>query len=400
MLPSGFRGWGCTLDCSRAWAAPSSSPGSPAHHRGARIGRVLGIVLAIGILSAILSLGLQGVDALGDAACRHRIGRGVGDRMGNIPRVDRRQSERRPSSLHGWAFMRPAGWRRACSLLALCGVGLSLASSGHASAAAPQWLTRPAVFLHAVGVAYWIGALFPLAVIVRKAPSDALPIVRRFSCGALVAVAMLSLAGIVLAAIQVEALANLTGTDYGRILIAKTLLVMLLLALAALNRLWLTPGLATPSKASGTWLVRSVGAEIVLCVAILAAVGLWRFTPPPRALADSADAAASASVHLHTPRIMAQVTLSPGRVGNTRARIVIASGRAEPIDAKEVTLILSKPDAGIEAITRQAVRSERNAWEVDALPLCPLAGPWQAKVSILINDFEQATLEGTVTVGP
>ena len=134
-------------------------------------------------------------------------------------------------------------------------------------------------------------------------------------------------------------------------------------------------------------------------MAILAAVGLWRFTPPPRALADSADAAASASVHLHTPRIMAQVTLSPGRVGNTRARIVIASGRAEPIDAKEVTLILSKPDAGIEAITRQAVRSERNAWEVDALPL-PVPGPWQAKVSILIDDFEQATLEGTVTVGP
>ena len=323
--------------------------------------------------------------------------RGLPD--GEHPSGGPSQSERSASLLAWLGLYGPVGWRRACSLLALCGVGLSLAASGHASAASPEWLTRPAVFLHAVGVAYWIGALFPLAVIVRKAPSDALPIVRRFSSGALVAVAMLSLAGIVLAAIQVEAFANLTETDYGRVLIAKTLLVMLLLALAALNRLWLTPGLATPSKASGTWLVRSVGAEIVLCVAILAAVGLWRFTPPPRALADSADAAASASVHLHTPRIMAQVTLSPGRVGNTRARIVIASGRAEPIDAKEVTLILSKPDAGIEAITRQAVRSERNAWEVDALPL-PVPGPWQAKVSILIDDFEQATLEGTVTVGP
>ena len=373
-----------------AWLAP--------HHRGGRIGRALGIILGVGILSAILSLGLQGVDALGEPLSS--IGSAVVWSAGWGTSLGWTVAIGVSASLLAWlGLYGPVGWRRACSLLTLCGVGLSLAASGHASAASPQWVTRPALFLHAVGVAYWIGALLPLAVIVRKAPSDALPIVRRFSSGALVAVAMLSLAGIVLAAIQVEAFANVTETNYGRVLIAKTLLVMLLLALAALNRLLLTPGLATPSKASGTWLVRSVGAEIVLCVAILAAVGLWRFTPPPRALADSADAAASASVHLHTPRIMAQVTLSPGRVGNTRARIVIASGRAEPIDAKEVTLILSKPDAGIEAITRQAVRSERNAWEVDALPL-PVQGPWQAKVSILIDDFEQATLEGTVTVGP
>ena len=33
---------------------------------------------------------------------------------------------------------------------------------GMPSAAAPQWLTRPAVFIHAVGVAIWIGALPPL----------------------------------------------------------------------------------------------------------------------------------------------------------------------------------------------------------------------------------------------
>ena len=41
-----------------AWLAP--------HHRGGRIGRALGIILGVGILSAILSLGLQGVDALGE----------------------------------------------------------------------------------------------------------------------------------------------------------------------------------------------------------------------------------------------------------------------------------------------------------------------------------------------
>jgi copper transport protein len=255
------------------------------------------------------------------------------------------------------------------------------------------------VFLHGIGIAYWVGALFPLAVIVLKAATDHLSIIRRFSNGALVAVAALTLAGLVLAAVQVEEPANLTSTVYGRVLIAKTLLVAVLFGLAALNRLWLTPGLASPLGSGRTWLVRSVAAEMVLCLAILGAAGLWRFTPPPRSLAADKAADASTSVHLHSARIMAQVTLTPGRAGPMRGRIVIASGSAEPIDAKEVTISLSRPDDGIEALIRKARKSGRNAWEVENLTL-PLAGAWQAKVSILVDDFAKADLEGTISVMP
>jgi hypothetical protein len=53
----------------------------------------------------------------------------------------------------------------------------------------------------------------------------------------------------------------------------------------------------------------------------------------------------------------------------------------------------------LEAITRRARKSERNAWEVDDLTV-PVAGSWQAKVAILIDDFEQATLEGTIAIRP
>src|SRR5690606_9876847 len=37
---------------------------------------------------------------------------------------------------------------RGLSLAAVVGAGIALALSGHASNAAPQWLTRPAVFVH------------------------------------------------------------------------------------------------------------------------------------------------------------------------------------------------------------------------------------------------------------
>ena len=51
---------------------------------------------------------------------------------------------------------------RGLSLAGLLGVGLALALSGHASTAEPRLVSRPAVFLHAVCVAFWIGSLLPL----------------------------------------------------------------------------------------------------------------------------------------------------------------------------------------------------------------------------------------------
>jgi len=374
----------------QAWLAPGLKP--------ARTKGVLATLTAIGILAATTSLGLQGADALGETPASLGAvatwAAGWRTSFGPTAVIGVTALLLAWMSLHG-----AAGRRRACSLAAMTGVGLSLAWSGHASAAAPQWLTRPAVFLHAVGVAYWIGALIPLAFAVREDPARALPVVRRFSTGALAAVAVLTLTGLVLAVVQVAAPANLAGTDYGRVLIAKALLVVLLLGLAALNRVRLTPALAVPGGSGGTWLVRSVAVEIVLSVAIFGVVGLWRFTPPPRALAAAAEAAVSASVHLHSPRIMAQVTLSPGRPGMTRARIAVASGRAEPISPKEVTLVLARPEAGIEAIARPARPDGRQGWLVDGL-VVPLPGAWQVKVDILVDDFEKASLDGSITVRP
>lgn len=374
-----------------AWVAPTASSGKAA--------RLLAAVLVLGIGAAVLSLGLQGLDAVGQplSALGTVAPWAVGWRtsFGSTAAAAVVALLMAGMGLHN----RGERWRRALSLAAMTGAGLSLAMSGHASAAPPQWLTRPAVFLHAVGVAYWIGALIPLALMVRRAPTQALPAVRRFSNGALVAVAVLTLAGLILAAVQVENLANLTGTGYGRVLIAKTALVAALLGLAALNRLWLTPGLTAPDGSGGKWLIRSVVAEIMLSLAILGLVGLWRFTPPPRALAPAAEAAASVSVHLHSPNLMAQVTLTPGRVGAARARIVVASGRAESVDPKEVTLILAKPEVGIGPLERRARKAGRDRWEADSIAL-PVGGPWQVKVEILVNDFEKASLEGVLTIRP
>ena len=99
------------------------------------------------------------------SVCRS-IGAGDGgaldDRIRNQPRAIVADCDRVDGPARvAW---RSPTWRspaRALGSVAFVGVGLSLATSGHAATAPPEWLTRPALFVHGVGVAFWLGALVP-----------------------------------------------------------------------------------------------------------------------------------------------------------------------------------------------------------------------------------------------
>jgi copper transport protein len=70
-----------------------------------------------------------------------------------------------------------------------------------------------------------------------------------------------------------------------------------------------------------------------------------------------------------------------------------------PLAAQEVSLVFSNPVAGIEPIRRKASKGENSAWNVGDLAL-PLAGTWNVRVDILIDDFNITKLEGTIEIRP
>ena len=117
-------------------------------------------------------------------------------------------------------------WARRATLLALLAVGTSFALTGHASTADPQWLTRPAVFLHTIAVTFWIGSLLPLAGLLRADAEAALPALERFTAVIPGVIAVLLVAGIALATIQVAAPAELLTSAYGAVFLAKMVLVI------------------------------------------------------------------------------------------------------------------------------------------------------------------------------
>ena len=278
---------------------------------------------------------------------------------------------------------------RILSAIAMVAAGLSLAATGHAATASPQWLTRTAVFVHGVGVAFWVGSLLPLAAIGWRADTPLLPVLHRFSHLAVPVVAVLVLTGLTLAVIELESFGALVETSYGQILSVKLALVLVLLGLAALNRLYLTPALARDGS-SRRALVRSILLEGVAALGILAAVAGWRFTVPPRTLA--AEAATPLAIHIHTENAMFQVLVSPGKVGTDDFVLQLMNGDAAPLHAKEATLTLSLPERGIEPLERQATLGADGYWHVREVPI-PYPGRWHMRIDALVSDFKKVTLE-------
>jgi copper transport protein len=295
--------------------------------------------------------------------------------------------------LTGLAALQTRG-ARALSLFGIATAGLALALSGHASSAAPQWLTPPAVFVHVISVSIWIGALVPLGAAILREPAPE-AVLARFSRAIPWAVVALVVAGAILAVVQVAKPGALLTTAYGVILSAKLCLVAALLAIAAWNRFRLTSAVIAGSIKPRRMLARLIGVEVAIVIAILGMVAAWRFTPPPRVLVIAS--AKSALVHIHTAAAMADVTFEPARAGMVQASIVIMRGDFGGLDAKEVRLTLDNKTADIEAISRPATKGSDNVWRISQLPI-PAGGRWNMQVDILITDFEKLTLTEQVEI--
>jgi copper transport protein len=356
--------------------------------------RLVATALIIGIAGAVASLGLQGLDVLGlpltgvfaVAPWKIALGTSLGPSL--LIAI--------AALVLGLVALQSAlsTRSRALSALALAGVGFSLAASGHAATAPPEILTRPVVFLHGIGVAFWLGAFAPLVAILWRPEAKPLLVLQRFSTVAIVVVAVLALTGLTLATIQLESFGALVTTKYGIILSIKLALVVGLLGLAALNRFRFTPALARNANATQP-LSRSILLEGALALCILAMVAGWRFTPPPRSLVTAA--ATPLAIHIHSEEAMFQVLVSPGRVGTDNFVLQLMNGDASPLTAKEAKLVLSLPERGIEALERNATLGPDDYWHVEGVPI-PFAGHWHIRVEAVVTDFKEIALEAEINV--
>ncbi|MEU9471488.1 copper resistance protein CopC [Streptomyces avermitilis] len=136
-------------------------------------------------------------------------------------------------------------WAAGGGLLTVALAG-TWAAAEHASAGIQVPVAMVSAVLHLLAVAAWLGGLAALLTALYRAPED-LPAsaVTRFSRLALTAVTVLVITGVYQSWRGLGSLDALTTTSYGRLLVAKLIAVLLLLAGAAYSRRW-TARLAAP----------------------------------------------------------------------------------------------------------------------------------------------------------
>lgn len=363
----------------------------------AGVRRFVLVTIGVGTVAAIVSASLQGLDAL--ALPLSGFFQAQAWAEGFATSFGRTVIVALVAFAIGFFCLRASGRpiRFVAAILGLAAVGLALALSGHASAASPQLLTRPAVFVHGIGITFWAGSLVPLAALLRSGGYEAKKVLHRYGIAILPVFVVLAAAGIALSLIQLDHVSALWTTGYGEVFSVKVVLIIALLGLAALNRVRLTPAYARGDAGASTRFVRSIGVEIVIVLAIFAVAALWRFTPPPRSLAAAEALAVPASVHLHGEKAMAEVAFAPGHAGPVTATIDVMDADANALKAKEVTLSLSNPASGIEPLRRSATQKQEGTWEIPDLTI-PTAGKWTVRVEVLISDFEKATLEEPIDI--
>jgi copper transport protein len=377
-----------------AWIEPTIES---RRRKEARAGILVSAALLFGLVAMALSVGLQGLDALG--APLAMLARGVVWLTGFSTTWGNTAIVGLLSMFAAFCATRSArpGLTRFFALAALVGVGLALAASGHASAASPTALTTPAVFLHGASIAIWIGALAPLAAALRDEGARGSAVLRRFSHAIPIAVAAIVLSGVLLAVIQLERMETLWSTDYGRVLLAKLAIVVALLGIAGWNRWALTPRINQGDGRARRRLIRMIIIELILAGLVLSLATSWRFTPPPRAIL--AAAAEPASLHLHTAAAIAEVTFSPGRAGRVAVSMTILTGNLGPLDAQQVVLTLANPAVGVEPMARPAYKAADGAWRIDAVTI-PLPGLWSVRVDVTAPGAVVVPLDGHIEIRP
>ncbi len=161
----------------------------------------------------------------------------------------------------------------------------SFAWIGHAHSMTPDPLPMLLLGVHLLGIAFWLGALTPLLMVLCSSdPRVAASVAARFSVIAIGVVAVLIAAGMGLLWMLLGRFSELWGSTYGRFMSLKLLLVAGLLCCAAVNKWRLTPRLLTNEPAAVRGLKTSIRLEMLLAGLILTTTAVFTTIDGPPAL--------------------------------------------------------------------------------------------------------------------
>ena len=306
------------------------------------------------------------------------------------------------------------GWteRAGAPLIALAGIaGLALVVTpglgGHAGVASPVLIAVLANSVHVAAMSVWIGgiAVLLLAVVaatraVRSGDRARLlyDVVTRFSQVALIAACVVIVSGLVQTLIDVGSFADLLHTAFGRAILIKVVIVLVLLAIGAANRKWFIPRLAEAKRrcegpgTAGASLRTALRAEIALMAIVLGvSAALVSYSPAPgstRLLSETFALGAART----------ELSVSPLQRGPQEIHLYLFDEQTGELLRRtgEVRASLSLRDRDIGPIDIDLRGA--GPGHLTATQTISVAGDWRLTVSRRASRFDSFTHESELTV--
>ena len=164
---------------------------------------------------------------------------------------------------------------------------LSFALMGHTAIHPLRWLLAPLLLAHVGVAAFWFGALWPLAWVVKTEPAArAAPVVARFSALATRLVPLILVCGVAMAVVLIRSWAELL-IGYGMLVLAKSAAFGVLLWLAALNKWRYAPRIAAGDAAAARSFGRTALVEWGIVATVLMATAMMTTLFAPEHLEGS-----------------------------------------------------------------------------------------------------------------
>lgn len=288
-----------------------------------------------------------------------------------------------------------AGSDRRTRGYALGGVALAViapALTGHTRAFSPEPLVVATDILHVLAGSVWLGGLVGLALALPALAGRedaAAQTLARFSTAAAGILVALTGTGLILAWRILASWENLFGSTYGRLLLVKLAVVLVVVAIAAWNRFLLLPRVRAyggiPGRKSTTARIGgTVRVEAALLVVALLLTGFLVNKSPRAATATEAEERPGVQT-AELGDLAVRATMAPGTRGQNTIRVQIQDAAGRPVKLTRLPTVSIRSDDldfGEVPVTRAG------AGTCTADVLIPVAARVELQVSLRQGRFD------------
>lgn len=283
------------------------------------------------------------------------------------------------------------------------------AFAGHADTQHPKWLLFPTNVLHVLGMSAWLGGLVALLVALpaatrRLETGDRTRLLagslRRFSDIALASVALIMASGLIQAYVYVRTPAHLVDTAFGRCVLIKFCLLLVLIGFGAFNRRRSVPELSrlardgdTPGR-PGLLLRRALRMEVAGIAVVLGVTA---------ALTAYAPSIQAATGPVNVTRMVGpaelEMTVDPARVGANEIHLYLLNPKdgSQFTGAKEVDVAETMPSKDIGPLDQTVEHAGPGHYIVPSA-LLNVPGEWKLAVTVRTSEFDEFTTTAMVHV--